>query len=98
MGAGRTQHGANGRCISPEGVRVARGGDTQDALPATTSTHVSNPRSLSYRLSYDVASRLCPALGRGDIRHGVAVQQGKAVQVDPMKPMLKAPGTTRLTL
>ena len=27
-----------------------------------------------------------------------AATRGKAVQVDPMKPMLKAPGTKRLTL
>jgi len=41
---------------------------------------------------YDAAGDMCEAVlgGRGG--------QGRAVQVDPMKPVLKAPGTKRLKL
>jgi len=41
--------------------------------------------------SGDVASNIRQALGGGE-------DQGEAVQVDPIKPTLKAPGTKRLKL
>ena len=56
---------------------------------------ILNPRFLSRMVSYDRASDGYQALGgggrgrgAGDVRGGV---RGRAVQVDPIKPMLKAP-------
>jgi len=55
----------------------------------------------------DVASNICWTLGggrgaRGDARHQMARRlrghRGRAVQVDPIKPTLKASGTRRLKL
>ena len=50
-------------------------------------------------LSYDAASILCtrPYL-RGTRRRRGTTWRGRAVQVEPFKPMLKAPGTKRLKL
>jgi len=46
--------------------------------------------------SYDVASIICQALHEGHLLP--RAEEGKAVQVEPKKPMLKARETIRLTL
>jgi hypothetical protein len=61
---------------------------------------------LSQTASYDAASNvgICRALVRGGGARGGAQRgqqrrlRGRAVQVDPVKPTLKAPGTERLKL
>ena len=57
-------------------------------------------RVLSSMASHDVASMLChAALHEAAARHAEHPRgPGRAVQVDPIKPMLKAPGAKRLKL
>ena len=46
----------------------------------------------------DVASNVCLALSCGVVRGAVAGGRGRAMQDDPFKSTLKAPGTERLKL
>jgi hypothetical protein len=48
----------------------------------------------------EYAARFCPAVGAEavTVHRQVAEDLGRAVQVEPMKPMLQAPGTIRLKL
>jgi hypothetical protein len=68
-----------------------------------------NPCFLSCKASYDVAVKIWQALSVGPDaaravgRHGLGRAhrgggQGEAVQVDPIKPKLKAPGIMQLKL
>jgi len=74
-----------GRCCSP-----------RHSMPFISTNEGSVRNALD-----DVVANVCQTIVGGQARHrgaGEAADPGEAVLVDPVKPMLKAPGTKRLKL
>jgi hypothetical protein len=84
----------------PGWVRHVGSGRALQTLPATSSTRGSKPHFLTRMPSYDAASIVWQALGGGG--RGFVSRaphpSGRALQVDLMKPISKAPSNQRLKL